>query len=81
MKTREQLIAECKSANPVMKQIVNDVEVELTSEEYEKACEGWADMRLEQLEKEAKIDANLAAKFVLLERLGITEDEAKLLLG
>jgi hypothetical protein len=81
MKTREQLIAECKSANPVMKQIVNDIEVELTSEEYEKACEAWADMRLKQLEKEAEIDANLAAKSILLERLGITADEAALLLS
>jgi hypothetical protein len=81
MKTREQLIAECKSANSVMKQIVNDVEVELTNEEYEKACEAWADMRLEQLEKEAEIDANLEAKSILLERLGITAEEAALLLS
>jgi|LakMenE18May11ns_1017448.scaffolds.fasta_scaffold8430265_2 hypothetical protein len=34
-----------------------------------------------QLAKQAEIDAKAAQKAALLERLGITEDEARLLLG
>lgn len=81
MKTKAQLIKECKDANPTMIQIINDVEIELTGADYEKACSDWAEMKLAQLALEAETQAAAEAKSALLERLGITEDEAKLLLA
>jgi len=81
MKTKNQLIQECKDNNPTMVQIINDVEIELTGKEYEKACNDWAEMRLVQLTFEAEVEAKVLAKSALLAKLGITEDEANLLLS
>ena len=81
MKTKNELIKECKDANATMVQTINGIEVELTGANYDKACADWADMKLAQLKDQAKIDAKAQAKTALLERLGITEDEAKLLLA
>ncbi len=81
MKTKEELIAQCKAENPVMIQTINDVQRELPENEYNYAAEQWAEaelFRLEQLEIFAQAEADKAA---LLARLGITADEAKLLLG
>ncbi len=80
MKTKNELIQECKDANPVIIQTINGVEIELTGNDYEQACSDWADMRLAQLTVEAEAEAQATAKADLLERLGITADEAKLLL-
>jgi hypothetical protein len=40
-----------------------------------------ADYKAAQAEKEAEIEAKIAAKQMVLDRLGITADEAALLLG
>lgn len=78
---KEELIAQCKAENPKMFQTINDETFELVGEDYEKACEDWADMRLEQIALEqAKAEAE-AKRQALLDRLGITADEARLLLG
>jgi hypothetical protein len=81
MKTKNELIQECKDANPVIIQIINGVEIELTGNDYEQACSDWADMKLAQLTVETEAEAQATAKAELLERLGITADEAKLLLA
>jgi len=81
MKTKNQLIQECKDNNPTMVSIINGVEIELTGKEYEKACNDWAEMRLVQLTFEAELEAKALAKSALLAKLGITEDEANLLLS
>ena len=81
MKTKAQLITECKNANATMVQTINGIEVELTGADYDKACSDWADMKLAQLTVEAEAEAKAQTKAEILERLGITADEAKLLLA
>jgi hypothetical protein len=81
MKTKTELIKECKELNLTMKQIINGIETELSGKDYEKACSDWADMRLTQLIFEAEVEAKALAKSALLIKMGITEDEAKLLLS
>jgi hypothetical protein len=79
--TKDELIAQCKLENPKMIANILGEEVELTAQEYEKACEDWANMRLEQIALEqAQVEAE-SKRQSLLDKLGITEDEAKLLLG
>jgi hypothetical protein len=52
--TLEELIAQCKSENPVMICTINDEKITLNAEEYEKAAHDWAVMRLAQIEFEQK---------------------------
>jgi hypothetical protein len=52
--TLEELIAQCKSENPVMICTINDEKITLNAEEYEKAAHDWAIMRLAQIEFEQK---------------------------
>jgi hypothetical protein len=81
MTTKTQLIAQCKSENPTMVQTINEIDLPLDKAEYDKACADWADMKLAQ-EANALALANAAAdKTALLERLGITGQEAALLLS
>jgi len=81
MITKQELIAQCKTENPKMVATILGEEIELSAEEYEKACNDWADMRLVQIADEnAKAQAE-ADKVALLAKLGITADEAKLLLS
>ena len=81
MTTKTELVAQCKAENPTMTATINDEQIQLTQAEYEKAASDWADMRLAQIELEqtkAKAEIDKAA---LLTKLGITADEAKLLLS
>ena len=52
--TLEELIAQCKAENPIMVAIINDVEYQLSPDEYEEAALNWAIMRLEQIAAETK---------------------------
>lgn len=81
MTTKQELIAQCLTDNPTMTAEINGVVIELSNAEKQKAAEKWAEMRLEQIAVENEIAAKLQAKASLLERLGITEEEAKLLLS
>jgi hypothetical protein len=54
--TLEELIAQCKSENPVMICTINDEKITLNAEEYEKAAHDWAVMRLAQIEFEQKAE-------------------------
>ena len=81
MTTKAELIAQCKAENPKMVATILGEEIELSAEEYEKAANDWADMRLIQIADEnAKAQAE-AVKVALLVKLGITADEFKTLLG
>jgi hypothetical protein len=53
------------------------IDREMTDEEYEQFLADKAESDAKQAEAEAKAEAKAA----LLERLGVTEEEAKLLLG
>ena len=81
MATKEELVAQLKAENPIMVANINGENIELTLEEYEKAANDWADMRLVQIAAEEAAVKAEADKAVLLAKLGITADEAKLLLS
>jgi hypothetical protein len=81
MKTKQEIANELKKENPTIVSNINGEEIELLGDDYEEAIQNAAQMKLEQLVKEAEDNAKQIARDSLLERLGITEDEAKLLLG
>ena len=85
MKTRTELIAELKKQYPTLTRGEDDKTIELSDFEYKEIIEKWAD---DKLADEAKAAADEAAvkqaaidKVDLLKKLGITADEAKLLLS
>jgi hypothetical protein len=60
--TKEELVTQCLTDNPVMTQTNNDVERELSEEERLEAASAWADMRLAQIAHEAELAAQAAAE-------------------
>lgn len=81
MTTKAQKISELKSKHPTISKGVNDEIFDLDADEYKATIEKWAEVELAQEAEIADAKAKAQAKTALLERLGITEDEAKLLLG
>lgn len=79
--TKNELIVQCKAENAKMFSTINGEQIELTGTDYETACEAWAEMRLQQLAAESELAAQALAKIALLAKLGISDDEAKLLLS
>jgi len=79
--TKDQLIEQFNSENPEVVSIINGEKIILSASEYEKTRADWVAMRLEQIKLENEIAATQTDKAALLEKLGISEDEAKLLLG
>lgn len=79
--TKTQKIAELKSQYPVLTKGVNEEIVELDAKEYEETIARWADVELAKEAEEAELIAKATAKADLLQRLGITADEAALLLA
>jgi hypothetical protein len=66
---------------PTLKQNINGVDVELTESEYEATIAEW---EANQIAAKAAYDAEgqkVADRAALLTQLGITEEQAKLLLG
>jgi len=82
MKSIEELKQEFKKDYPTLKNGSDEVGYkELSVEEYETTISAWAENAYaEQQEQEAEA-AKAAQKAALLDRLGITEEEAKLLLA
>jgi hypothetical protein len=82
MMTKNKIITQLKKDYPSLRDGSNiNGYVELSAEEYESRIAQWADNILaKQAEAQAKLDAE-NAKAALLDRLGITADEAKLLLS
>jgi hypothetical protein len=82
MTTKQELIAQCKAENPKMIATILGEEIELSAEEYEKACSDWADMRLMQIADEnakAQAEADKSAAQAKLAALGLTADDLKAL--
>jgi hypothetical protein len=81
MKTKAQITAELKEQYPTLK-MGNDEDgyTELDSKAYEAKIAAWAEAEFAVVQEQAKADADSAAKAALLNRLGITADEAALLL-
>jgi hypothetical protein len=76
-----EIIAELKTEYPTLTQQVNDEVIELDQDEYEATLDVWADAKLAKLAEITEAEAKATQKAALLERLGITEDEARLLLA
>jgi len=82
MTTKAEMIAIIKAENPTL-QIGDDEQgyTQLNAAEYEARVLEWADSRLADLEQTAAIQRAETDKAALLAKLGITADEAKLLLS
>jgi hypothetical protein len=78
---KKDLVAQCLADNPVMTQTINDVTRELSEAERTEAANAWADMRLERIAYEAKLQAKETQRQAILDRLGVTAEEAALLLS
>jgi hypothetical protein len=80
MTTKNQMITLLKSEFPTLRLGDDDAGyTELSADEYEAKIAEWADARLAKEAKAAEAEANAQAKVELLQRLGISSDEAKLL--
>ena len=79
MITKAQVIADIRAENPTI-QIGDDEQgyTEIIGDAYEAIISEWADARYTKLKTNEDKETEKAA---LLSRLGITADEAKLLLG
>lgn len=82
MKTLNEIIAELKKEYPTL-QKGNEVDgyESLNTKEYDETITFWAANLFEKQNAQAELEAKTTAKAELLNRLGITEDEAKLLLA
>jgi hypothetical protein len=81
MKTKQDIVIELKKQNPTIVSNINGEEIQLIGDEYEEAIQNVAQMKLEQLLKEEENKSKEVEKAALLDRLGITEEEARILLG
>jgi hypothetical protein len=82
MTTKQEIIDQLKAEFPTLKfGDDNKGYTNLTAEEYEATISEWADARLAKEAEAAEAQAKAAQKAALLERLGISEDEARLLLA
>jgi hypothetical protein len=82
MTTKAQLIKELKAEYPTLK--IGDDEVgynDMEASEYEATIESWAENKLADLAKALESENKEIAKATLLTKLGITADEAVLLLS
>lgn len=82
MKTKQEIINELKLEFPTLR-VGNDDDgyINLTAQEYETTIKQWADAKLARAQREAEAEARAQAKAALLAQLGITEEQAKLLLS
>jgi hypothetical protein len=80
--TKNQLITQLKKDFPTLREGSEEQGyIELSAEEYDARIEKWADNVLaKQAAEAAQVEAQIA-KDALLEKLGITKEEAKLLLA
>jgi hypothetical protein len=79
MKTKLEIIAELKAQNPTLKSGNDEQGYEdLSPSDYEATIQGWAENQFVEQNAIAQTETEKAA---LLAKLGITADEAKLLLS
>jgi len=82
MSTKTEMIAIIKAENPTL-QVGDDEQgyTQLSAADYEAQIAEWADARLADEAKVAEAAQTATDKAALLAKLGITADEAKLLLS
>ena len=80
--TKVELVAQFKKDYPTL-HIGNDEDGyrDMTEAEYDAMIEQWADNKLIELSEIAAKENKEAVKAALLARLGITQEEANLLIG
>ena len=82
MTTKANIISQLKAEYPTLRVgSEEDGYAELNAKDYADQIEQWADGLLEQQNHEAALQAAADAKAALLAKLGITAEEAALLLG
>jgi hypothetical protein len=83
MTTKKEMIELIKSENPDGLQLGDDENgyVKLSQKETQDLFEQWAEARLEKELRKVQAKAKETAKAAILDRLGITAEEAKLLLS
>jgi hypothetical protein len=82
MTTKAEAIAAFKLQDPTLRSGDDERGYEdLNLADYEAEIERWADNQLADEAMAAQIEADATAKAELLEQLGITEEQAKLLLS
>jgi len=79
--TLQTIITKLKKDFPTITVQINEEVYELSDEEYNAKIEEWANFQLQKQMELSEIESKAAQKAALLDRLGITEDEAKLLLA
>ncbi len=79
--TKAEKIAALKAEYPTLTKGVNDEVVTMGAKEYEETIAQWADVELAKEAIEAAEAQKAADREALLAKLGISDDEAKLLLG
>jgi len=83
--TKIERIAALKLENPVLTKQINGKSIELDAAEYAETIEAWADAIIAKEAarnaKDSKAEADAISKAALLDRLGISAEEAKLLLA
>jgi hypothetical protein len=82
MVTKAEIITQLKTEYPTLKTGSDEYGyTDLTEAEYEATLSAWADNQLAAEAEALQIKADALAKAALLKRLGITAEEAKLLLS
>ena len=81
MKKKQDIVIELKKQNPTIVSNINGEDIKLAGDEYETAIQNAAQMKVEQLLKEEEDNAKEIARAALLSKLGITAEEAQLLLS
>ena len=82
MTTRAQFVTKAKADNPKPQyKTINGVQIELTDEEYETSIQALATMLVEQQEAELEAQSKAEARQAVLDKLGLTADEAAALFG
>ncbi len=79
--TLQTIITKLKKDFPTITVQINEEVYELSDEEYNAKIEEWANFQLQKQMELSEIESKATQKAALLDRLGITEDEAKLLLA
>ena len=82
MTTKLEIIKTLKKENPTLQ--IGDEDAgytQLSADEYETIIDNWADVRLTKEQTKAEAKAKATAKAALLSKLGITAEEAQLLLS
>ena len=83
MTTKQEMLAIIKAENPEGLRVGSDQDgyTELSKAETDAILDSWAEARLAKEIALTEAEAKAAQKAALLDRLGITQEEAKLLLA